>query len=86
MSAVIREDGAVYLTRSSYSRGVDGACETGGRWCPHRDRYAAHAPDRERMSDATEKRPTLRRTPMAASLARCRQSSLTQRKFVASFA
>ena len=38
------------------------------------------------MQDITEQRPPLRQTPMATSLARCRQSSLTQRKFVASFA
>lgn len=55
MSAFIREDGAIYHTYSSYSRGVDGVWgmyawldrapkgrnEAQGPWWHHRDRYAA---------------------------------------------
>ena len=55
MSAFIREDGAIYHTYSSYSRGVDGVWgmyawldrapkgrnEAEGPWWLHRDRYAA---------------------------------------------
>lgn len=55
MSAFIREDGAIYHTYSSYSRGVDGVWgmyawldrapkgrnEAQGPWWLHRDRYAA---------------------------------------------
>jgi len=59
MSAFIREDGAIYHSYSSYSRGVDaiwgmypwldrapkGRNEAGGAWWRHRDAYEAPAPE-----------------------------------------